>query len=423
MEANTFATTVFARTPASTAFAYLRHLPHLDEWTLGSRMRTRIDDDTWMGTASGYQTMLCYHVHALAHPQFLAIEWQCGYRWRDYFKQYPVFVFPSSYIDPGDSEDGSYIHWISVIDPARRTPMIMQGIEAVHRYEGRGLKAALERRAGLAAPAEGRWHIETDTIYVDAPIELAAAELGDTARLPLWAPLFRTDPQSADGRDFRDEYDRRVRVTFAVHRLDDYVLVEQDYEYPELGVRQRHPAVLVPSSRAFSSAASGFLLHRLAFRDRNEAPRCGRLGRDELAAENMALKHRLEATAECIVRMAPETVRAVQEGTPKGDALQVARVAGIMAAKKTSELIPLCHPLPLTSVAVDFEFVSGGVRIGARARVVGQTGVEMEALTAAAVAGLTLIDMTKGVERGVYIESVRLLEKSGGRSGTWRRKE
>ena len=130
-----------------------------------------------------------------------------------------------------------------------------------------------------------------------------------------------------------------------------------------------------------------------------------------------------EATAECIVRMAPETVRAVQEGTPKGDALQVARVAGIMAAKKTSELIPLCHPLPLTSVAVDFEFVSGGVRIGARARVVGQTGVEMEALTDAAVAGLTLIDMTKGVERGVYIESVRLLEKSGGRSGTWRRKE
>src|SRR2546428_2765686 len=130
-----------------------------------------------------------------------------------------------------------------------------------------------------------------------------------------------------------------------------------------------------------------------------------------------------EATAECVVRMAPETVEAVREGTPKGDAIQVARVAGIMAAKKTSELIPLCHPLPLTSVSVDFEFVSGGVRVIARARVVGQTGVEMEALTAAAVAGLTLIDMTKGVERGVYLESVRLLEKSGGRSGTWKRSE
>ncbi|TME57130.1 MAG: cyclic pyranopterin monophosphate synthase MoaC, partial [Chloroflexi bacterium] len=97
------------------------------------------------------------------------------------------------------------------------------------------------------------------------------------------------------------------------------------------------------------------------------------------------------------------------------------RIAGIMAAKRTSELIPLCHPLPLTKVDVDFEFVMAGLRVLARARVVGQTGVEMEALTAAAVAGLTLIDMTKGIERGVSIEAVRLLEKSGGRSGTWKR--
>jgi len=130
-----------------------------------------------------------------------------------------------------------------------------------------------------------------------------------------------------------------------------------------------------------------------------------------------------EALAECIVRMAPATQKAVRDGTAKGDALQVARVAGIMAAKRTSELIPLCHPLPLSSVGVDFEFVPGGVRVLARVRVVGQTGVEMEALTAASVAGLTLIDMTKGVERGVFLESVRLLEKSGGRSGTWKRKE
>lgn len=128
-----------------------------------------------------------------------------------------------------------------------------------------------------------------------------------------------------------------------------------------------------------------------------------------------------EALAECFVRMAPATLKAVKEGTAKGDAIQVARVAGIMAAKRTSELIPLCHPLQLSSVTLDFEFVRGAVRVLARARVVGQTGVEMEALTAAAVAGLTLIDMTKGIERGVSIESVRLLEKSGGRSGTWKR--
>jgi cyclic pyranopterin monophosphate synthase len=128
-----------------------------------------------------------------------------------------------------------------------------------------------------------------------------------------------------------------------------------------------------------------------------------------------------EATAECVVRMAPETLAAVREGTAKGDAFQVARVAGIMAAKRTPDLIPLCHPLPLSSVTVDFEFLEGGVRIISRVRVAAETGVEMEALTAAAVAGLTLIDMTKAVERGVYLESVRLLEKSGGRSGTWKR--
>ena len=128
-----------------------------------------------------------------------------------------------------------------------------------------------------------------------------------------------------------------------------------------------------------------------------------------------------EAIAECVVRMQPETIAAVREGTAKGDALQVARIAGIMAAKKTPELVPLAHPLPITSVSVDFEFVDVGVRIAATVRVTGQTGVEMEALTAAAVAGLTLIDMTKGVERGVYLENVRLLEKSGGRSGSWKR--
>ena len=128
-----------------------------------------------------------------------------------------------------------------------------------------------------------------------------------------------------------------------------------------------------------------------------------------------------EALAECVVRMAPATLRAVRQGTAKGDAVQVARVAGIMAAKRTPDLIPLCHPLSLSSVAVDFKFIAGGVRVLARVRVSGQTGVEMEALTAAAVAGLTLIDMTKGIEKGVYLETVRLLEKSGGRSGTWKR--
>jgi cyclic pyranopterin monophosphate synthase len=131
---------------------------------------------------------------------------------------------------------------------------------------------------------------------------------------------------------------------------------------------------------------------------------------------------RREAKAECLVRMAPETLRAIRESElAKGDALGVARVAGIMAAKRTSELIPLCHPLPITSIAIDFELIDAGVRILATARVTGRTGVEMEALTAAAVAGLTVIDMVKGLEPGVWLETVRLLEKSGGKSGVWKR--
>jgi cyclic pyranopterin phosphate synthase len=129
---------------------------------------------------------------------------------------------------------------------------------------------------------------------------------------------------------------------------------------------------------------------------------------------------RREATAECFVRMSSGTARAIRESQlAKGDALGVARVAGIMAAKKVADLIPLCHPLPIESVTVDLEVEDDGVRIEATARVTGQTGVEMEALTAAAIAGLTVIDMAKSLEKGIVIERVRLLRKSGGKSGDW----
>src|SRR5579871_4712623 len=124
-----------------------------------------------------------------------------------------------------------------------------------------------------------------------------------------------------------------------------------------------------------------------------------------------------EAIAECRVRMSAGTLRALRDSElAKGDALGVARVAGIMAAKRTPDLIPLCHPLPISSVEVDFELEAEAVRIIATARVAGQTGVEMEALTAAAVAGLAVIDMVKGLEKGVFLENVRLLSKSGGKS-------
>jgi cyclic pyranopterin phosphate synthase len=126
-----------------------------------------------------------------------------------------------------------------------------------------------------------------------------------------------------------------------------------------------------------------------------------------------------EATAEARVRMLPATLAMIQQGGhPKGDVFAVARIAGIQAAKKTSELIPLCHPLMLTSVKVELSAEGDdSVRILARCRLAGQTGVEMEALTAASVAALTIYDMCKAVDRGMVIEGVRLLEKLGGKSG------
>ena len=127
------------------------------------------------------------------------------------------------------------------------------------------------------------------------------------------------------------------------------------------------------------------------------------------------------AVARAVVRMAPETVAAVRSGdAPKGDVLGTARIAGIQAAKRTSELIPLCHPLPLSFVDVRLAVVDDGVEIETEARTTGQTGVEMEALTAASVAALTVYDMVKGIERGVEIAELYLLEKSGGRHD-WRR--
>jgi cyclic pyranopterin phosphate synthase len=118
----------------------------------------------------------------------------------------------------------------------------------------------------------------------------------------------------------------------------------------------------------------------------------------------------------------PDTIAAIVGGTlKKGDAIAVARVAGIMAAKKTSDLIPLCHPIALTSVAVDIEPVDGVLLVTATAETTGQTGVEMEALTAASVAALTLYDMAKAMDRGMRIDRLELVEKTGGKSGDYRR--
>jgi hypothetical protein len=299
MEVNTFSTSAFIAVPSDTAHSYLCSLQNLDEWTLGSRMTEQVDPDTWIGTASGYQRTLYYHIRRLENNRFLGIEWQCGYEYQRYFKSYPVLLFPPDYIEPGSTEAGVYFHWVSVIDPVQRTPMIMQGIQTVHNSEARALKAALERQAGLTEAAQGGYRIEADTIYINAPLEMAAEFLGDLRTMQHWSHLLKPAATIEPERGtFRDEYGQTVEVTLRTSRLEDYVLVEQDYFHPQHQVMQRSPTLLIPLAHAFGDPdAPGLLLHRITFWKNGTPARHGKLGIEDFGAENMNIKRLLEAKA------------------------------------------------------------------------------------------------------------------------------
>lgn len=158
--------------------------------------------------------------------------------------------------------------------------------------------------------------------------------------------------------------------------------------------------------------------------ERRRLTHVDRSGRPRMVDVSAKVATARRAVAEAFVTVSPETLSAVIDGGgPKGDVLTVAELAGVMGAKRTAELIPLCHPLPLTDLVVQVtpDRAAGGLRVRAEAATVGPTGVEMEALTAATVAALTVYDMVKGVERGVEIRSIRLISKTGGKSGDWQR--
>jgi cyclic pyranopterin monophosphate synthase len=146
-----------------------------------------------------------------------------------------------------------------------------------------------------------------------------------------------------------------------------------------------------------------------------------RAGRVKMVDVSAKVETQREAIGAVLVKMSAGTLRSVRRN-PKGDPLEIARIAGIAAAKRTAELIPLCHPLLLAHIDVQAKFAKQGVVIRACVRATGATGVEMEALTAAAVAALTVYDMCKALDKGIEITDLRLLEKSGGKSGTFRRK-
>lgn len=297
MESNTYGTSTYIAAREGDVFEYLRDLRNLDEWTLYSRMIEKMDEDTWRGTASGYQHDLYYHVRKIETAMFRGVEWHCGYEYKNYFQCYPTFVFPASYL--GSDEPGVYFHWLSFVGPARRTQMLMQGIHTVHTAEIRSLKGALERKAGLDRAAHGRFEVQTDSIYVDAPLELAVDYLGDVGNLGAWGFFLKPNGSASGGQgSFTDEYGQEVEVTLRKHDLGSYAILEFEHRYPAFDWTQRNLMVLMPCAYAFGDpAARGCVQHRIAFFEKGVLSQHGKLQIEDYGAESMSLKRVLENKA------------------------------------------------------------------------------------------------------------------------------
>jgi hypothetical protein len=299
MEMNTVPTSAYIAAPGAMVYDYLCDLRNLDEWTLYSRMREQMDEDTWLGTASGYQRGLYYHLERIAQEPFLGIEWHCGFEYKKYFQIYPVFLIPPGYIEPGSDEPGVYFHWVSFVDPARRTELIRQVITTAHAAEARSLKGVLERRAGLVEWAESRYVVKSFSIYVDAPMELGAEHLGDVRNLTGWQHLRRDRGEVGQTEGaFTDEYGRKLTVSVRSHVRPNQIIIEEDTRYPEQEFLQRAPLLLMPCSYVFGEPeARGFVLQRFTFWKRDARPRFGKVQEDDYRAELMNAKRVIEAKA------------------------------------------------------------------------------------------------------------------------------
>lgn len=291
MEQNTYATSIYIDAPTADVTAYLRDGRSLDEYTLFSRMRERIDETTWLGTASGYQAGLYYHVQHRDLDQIQIVEWHCGKDYGRYYHVYPMLLFTPPYF--GSPETGTYYHWISFVDPARATPMIAQGLPIVHRAESHSLKAQLERRAGRRRGVPGGLELRSHTIYVDAPVGAAMSYLGDPGNAAEWGYLLRRG-----GAGLFDEYDHPVEIRVAVRDLGEYYMIEHDTHYLETGAIVRAPLVIVPAAFAFGQPeAPGFVLHRVTAWPVGRQREVGKASRDDYDSEAINTKRIIEAAA------------------------------------------------------------------------------------------------------------------------------
>ena len=288
MEKNTFATSIYIDAPISDVKAYLSDGANLGEYTLFSRMRERIDDATWLGTASGYQAGLYYHVRQRDLGAIQIVEWHCGAEFGAYHHVYPMLMFPPEYFGSAN-ERGTYYHWISFVDPARATTMIVEGMPAVHTSEADSLKAQLERRAGHRSPVRAALELRSHTIYIDAPITTFVEYLTTAANAGEWGFLLRND-----NGQLRDEYDHPVEITVTARDLGTYHVVEHDTRYLETGVVVRTPIVVIPASYAFAQpTAPGVIMHRVSAWPRT----AGKSSPAHYEAEAINIKRMSEAKA------------------------------------------------------------------------------------------------------------------------------
>ena len=291
MEQNTYATSLYIAAPIGRVAGYLLNGNNLNEYTLFSRMREQIDDATWLGTASGYQAGLYYHVRHRVLHHIQIIEWHCGKDYGHYYHVYPMLMFAPEYF--GSRETGTYYHWISFVDPARATPMITQGLPTVHRAESHSLKAQLERRAGHRRAVAGELALRSHTIYVDAPPEVALATLADPDHAAQWGYLLRRD----DAGLF-DEYDHPIAIRLATRDLGDYQMIEHDTHYLETGAVVRAPLVVVPAAFAFGEpAATGCIVHRITAWPAAGERTVGKASPDDYDTEAINAKRIIEARA------------------------------------------------------------------------------------------------------------------------------
>jgi hypothetical protein len=291
VEKNTYATSIYVKAPIADVVAYLKDGMSLNEFTLFSRMHKRIDENTWLGTASGYQAGLYYHVRHREIGQIQIIEWHCGREHGKYFHVYPMLLFAPDYFSA--EENGTYWHWISFVDPNRRTQMIAEGLPTVHRAETHSFKAQLERRAGIRRPAASALTLESHTIYVDASISIGAPYLASIANATEWGYLMRSD-----GDRLYDEYDHPIKISLQAHDLGEYQVIEHDTHYLETGYVVRAPLVLIPASYAFAQPeASGFIMHRISAWPVAGERKHGKWSPDDYSAEAINAKRIIEAKA------------------------------------------------------------------------------------------------------------------------------